>query len=258
MLAGVRDLEGARSVWQRLGFTVTPRGRHIGWGTGNYCIMFPTDYVELLGVVDAAGDLQGLDTLLARREGLLGLALATDDVATLHGALTTAGLADGPPADLARLLEAPEGTLRPAFKLVHPADPERHFGLKIFACHHLTPDLVWQPAWLTHANGARRIAALTAAVPSVAAVLPAYRALLGDGAVAADSRGATVRLGAAVLRLAEDAEIAGPIGLAVEVADLSAAGALLSAAGIAFKADGDGLHVDPSAATGVALSFVGG
>ena len=35
-LVGVRDLETAKSVWHDLGFTLTPRVRHFGWGTGNY------------------------------------------------------------------------------------------------------------------------------------------------------------------------------------------------------------------------------
>jgi catechol 2,3-dioxygenase-like lactoylglutathione lyase family enzyme len=43
-LVGVRDLEAARAAWSRLGFTVTPRGRHIGWGTGNYCVMLEEGY----------------------------------------------------------------------------------------------------------------------------------------------------------------------------------------------------------------------
>src|SRR3546814_8233762 len=53
VLVGVRDLEAARETYARLGLTVSPRGRHIGWGTANYCIMFPGDYIELLGIVDA-------------------------------------------------------------------------------------------------------------------------------------------------------------------------------------------------------------
>ncbi|MFZ2004612.1 MAG: VOC family protein, partial [Stellaceae bacterium] len=51
IIVGARDLEGARRDWARLGFTLTPRGRHIGQGTANYCIMFPRDYLELLGFV---------------------------------------------------------------------------------------------------------------------------------------------------------------------------------------------------------------
>ncbi len=53
-IVGVGDLEAARLSWQRLGFTTCPRGKHIGWGTANYCIMFADDYLELLGIVDAS------------------------------------------------------------------------------------------------------------------------------------------------------------------------------------------------------------
>ena len=52
VIIGVRDLERARMGWTRLGFTLTPRGRHIGQGTANYCIMFPCYYLELLGFVE--------------------------------------------------------------------------------------------------------------------------------------------------------------------------------------------------------------
>ena len=54
VIVGVDDLERARIAWTRLGFTLTPRGRHLQKGTGNYCIMFERDYLELMGVVDPA------------------------------------------------------------------------------------------------------------------------------------------------------------------------------------------------------------
>src|SRR3546814_2361463 len=73
VLVGVRDLEAARETYARLGFTVSPRGRHIGWGTANYCIMFPGDYVELLGIVDATQFTNNLNRFLESREGLLGI-----------------------------------------------------------------------------------------------------------------------------------------------------------------------------------------
>src|SRR3546814_12037119 len=52
VLVGVRNLEAARDTYRRLGFTVSPRGRHLGWGTANYCIMFPGASIELLGILD--------------------------------------------------------------------------------------------------------------------------------------------------------------------------------------------------------------
>ena len=68
LIVGVRDLEAARGAWARLGFNSTPRGRHVGWATANYCIMFEADYLELLGIVDPAAFTNGLDERLAEDE----------------------------------------------------------------------------------------------------------------------------------------------------------------------------------------------
>ena len=72
VLVGVASLEAARRNWQRLGFTACPRGRHIGWGTANYCLMFPENYIELIGIVDPEQFTNSLDRFLAERgEGVL-------------------------------------------------------------------------------------------------------------------------------------------------------------------------------------------
>src|SRR3546814_4839315 len=95
VLVGVRNLEAARDTYRLLGFTVSPRGRHIGWGTANYCIMFPGDYIELLGIVDATQFTNNLNRFLESREGLLGIAFASDDVALAGRALRQAGMQTG-------------------------------------------------------------------------------------------------------------------------------------------------------------------
>ena len=159
-LIGVRDLEAARDAWRRLGFTVTPRGRHIGWGTGNYCIMFRDDYVELLGIVDPAQFLNRLDTLLETRgEGLLGLAFAAASSSDVHAAFPDI---TQPPKDLGRLLELPEGDVTPRFSLVH-FNPEATPGLATFSCTHLTPEMLRRPEWLDHPNGAIGLDGVTVA-----------------------------------------------------------------------------------------------
>ena len=60
------DLDAARAAFERLGFTVPPRGSHIEWGTGNLCIMFPEDYIEVRGGVDATGAADIVATRLER------------------------------------------------------------------------------------------------------------------------------------------------------------------------------------------------
>ena len=105
-LIGVADLELARSSFERLGFTTSPRGRHIGWGTGNYTIMFEHDYVELLGVIDPSQYIHGLDKFLETGEGLLNVALATKDAHASHQWLQEQSIDAAAPENLQRLLES--------------------------------------------------------------------------------------------------------------------------------------------------------
>ena len=104
------DLDAARVVYERLGFTVPPRGSHIEWGTGNLCIMFPDDYLEILGILDASRFTTNLDTHLDRfGEGLMGVAFRTDDVQTSYREMLNHGMRVSEPRKLTRNFEHPEG-----------------------------------------------------------------------------------------------------------------------------------------------------
>jgi hypothetical protein len=152
VLVGVADLEAARLRWLDLGFTLTPRGRHIHWGTANYCIMFESDYIELLGIRDPTLFTNNLDNFLTERQGLLGLALATEDSDSCAQALRAAGISvDGPKA-LTRVLELESGEVEPAFSLVHLTKTDSA-SISAFICQHLTREMVWQKAWQSHPNG---------------------------------------------------------------------------------------------------------
>jgi catechol 2,3-dioxygenase-like lactoylglutathione lyase family enzyme len=195
VLVGVRDLEAAHQTYARLGFTVSPRGRHIGWGTANYCIMFPDDYIELLGIVDPSQFTNNLNRFLETREGLLGLAFASDDVTLAERALRRAGIEPGEMRDLKRILEDPEGEVWPRFKLLH-LPPEATPGTSAFICQHLTPELVWRPEWCRHANSARGLVAMTSVVKDPSALAIPYAELFGfdrvragDGVVEVDCGG---------------------------------------------------------------------
>ncbi len=270
VLVGVRDLEGAAHAWRRLGFTLSPCGRHIGWGTANHCIMFPDDYVELLGIVDPARFTNKLDRFLEVREGLLGVALASDDADTLARELAAAGLAAEGPKDLARILELPEGEARPAFRLVH-LDAAVTPGLSAFACEHLSRELVWNEAWCRHPNGAMALRALTAVVADPGALAPAYGRLFGAARVHSAGGCLSVEAGPALLRfttaaglsrlypMARDlAGFAAPwlAALALAVEDTRGTAACLSQAGVAFTRAGPGrVLVPPGAASGVLVEF---
>ena len=186
VLIAVDDLERARMGWTRLGFTLTPRGRHLQQGTGNYCVMFERDYIELLGVVDAAQGTGGLDAFLRQGEGLRGLAFATRAGDATAEALRRRGLHPTPPRDLSRQLELPEGTVLPRFKLVS-LPPEETPALSAFICQHLTPELVRRPRWLVHANAVTGIAGVAVMVAATGPLREAYERLFGTAVTMTDA-----------------------------------------------------------------------
>ena len=195
IIVAVRDLENARTAWSRLGFALSPRGRHIGQGTANYCVMFPSDYLELLGIVDAADSVERLDAFLARREGPMAVAFAPAGTSEeARAALLSRQLHPSEPRPLARQIELPQGTVLPRFSLIS-LPPDETPGLDSFLCSHLTPALMRRPEWLAHPNGAIGLRAVHVLVESTAPLLPAYDRLFGIVQVTTTDSVAVVHIG---------------------------------------------------------------
>lgn len=195
VIVAVRDLERAKGVWARLGFTLTPRGRHIGRGTANYCIMFGENYLELMGIADAADGVERLASFLARREGPMAAAFApAGTAAQARDALLRRGLHPSEPRALSRRTELPDETLNPRFSLV-TLPPDETPGLDSFLCSHLTPELMRRPEWLNHPNGVRRLDAIHVLVDNTAPLLGAYDRLLGIVQVTTTDAVAAIHVG---------------------------------------------------------------
>ena len=186
-LIGVADLEAASQAYSRLGFTVTPRGRHIGWGTGNHTMMFENDYVELIGIVDPTQYIHNLDEFLKNGDGLLNVVLATDDADATARWLREHSPNAEDAQGLQRLLTLDDGEELLSFRFVF-LPPELTPGLQTFASQHLTPDKVRRPAWLSHPNGARSISEVTVVMENLAGVGEAYAQLFGADAISGDER----------------------------------------------------------------------
>jgi catechol 2,3-dioxygenase-like lactoylglutathione lyase family enzyme len=271
-LVGVRDLEAARTVWSRLGFTVTPRGRHIGWGTGNYCVMLEEGYIELLGIVDPSQFCNNLDTLLEQREGLLGLAFATPDANACRDALEAAGLKPDGPKQLKRDLELPTGTVTPEFRLVF-LPPESTPEVSAFVAHHLTPELVRRPDWLSHANGAQRLISATVVCADPVSAALGYLPIFGPDRIKVTDHMTSVSCGSGALRFMKSEALSqvypsmaqSPLpglpfmaSMKLLVADKARCLAHLKGAGIAIHEIQRGCLVPPSDANGVILELVEG
>jgi Glyoxalase-like domain len=268
-LVGVRDLEGARAAWQRLGFTLTPRGRHIGWGTANYCIMLDRGYIELLGIIGSAQFTNNLDKFLAEREGLLGLAFRSRDAQATYRGLAAIGLHPEGPKDLKRALELPGGDVLPAFSLVF-LPPAETPGLRAFFCQHLTPEIIRHPAWVVHANRAVSLDAAIAVVDAPAALAPAYARLFGGAAVALAGDTLRVATGEGALLFVTPAELARlypglslhafprpwVAAMRIGVPSVIDAADYFEAKGLRPLATETGFALAPELATGTILEFV--
>lgn len=152
VVIAVTDLDQAQTDFQRLGFTLTPRGRHT-MGSQNHCAMFPSDYFELLAVPADHPVTRYYSDFLRQGDGLAALALKTDDAKGFQAELVRDGIGCDEPVDFSRPVNLPEGVRDAAFRIaqVHIAETP---GGRTFVCQHFTRDVVWRPEYLVHANGA--------------------------------------------------------------------------------------------------------
>jgi catechol 2,3-dioxygenase-like lactoylglutathione lyase family enzyme len=164
----VRNLDRARDTYERLGFTLTPRGFH-SLGSQNHCIMFGRDYLELMALpATPPAAFQYFADFLLRGEGVGALALATEDAAAAHAELAQAGIAAEAPLALARPVE---GLGDARFTLVQ-LPPEQTPGFRTFLCQHHTRAIVWRPECQHHPIGATGIESVSIAVPDPARYAP--------------------------------------------------------------------------------------
>lgn len=169
----VRDLDKAQHAYARMGFALTPRGFHT-LGSQNHCLMFGSDYVELLAVPRPHPALQAFTDFLAKGEGLGAIALGTDDAGGLHASLAADGIAADPPLDFSRPVDG-QGDAR--FRIVY-LPPDASPGCRVFACQHFTREVVWRPEYQRHANGAIEIAAVAVVAENPEAAAASYGRLL--------------------------------------------------------------------------------
>jgi len=192
----VRDLDKAQHAYARMGFTLTPRGLHT-LGSQNHCLMFGSDYVELLAVPKAHPAMRYVTDFLAKGEGLGAIALATDDAGGLHASLAADGIAADAPLDFSRPVE---GLGDARFRIVQ-LPPDRSPGCRMFACQHFTRDMVWRTEYQRHANGATQIAAVAVVAEDPEAAAASYGKLLAARPQEIEE-GLLVRTGSAPIAIA--------------------------------------------------------
>jgi hypothetical protein len=168
----VRDLDTACETFGRMGFTVTPRGRHT-LGSQNHCIVFGEDYLELLWLPPDLETRPFIADFLDGGEGLAALALKTGNAEAARVELHTAGLEPTPPMDFSRPVHFAGGVRDASFRTLDIGTRHVPCG-RLFLCEHRTPELVWRPEWQKHDNGATALAAVAVVAAEVAPTANAY------------------------------------------------------------------------------------
>jgi Glyoxalase-like domain len=160
----VRDLDAAAAFYASAGFTVGARNRH-SWGTHNRIVQLKNCYIELLTVAEPEKIVpHGARAFsfgafhrdfLASHEGFSMLLLNSRNAIEDARAFEVAGISDFDVFNFGREGTKPDGTpVKLAFSLAFARDaasPDIGFAV----CQHHFPENFWNPAFQTHANGAK-------------------------------------------------------------------------------------------------------
>jgi hypothetical protein len=274
----VRDLDAAAELYRRAGFTVGARNRH-PWGTHNRIVQLKNCYLEILEVAEpekivphrARSFSFGAFNrdFLASREGFSMLILNSSNAAGDARAFETSGIGNFEVFEFAREGKRPDGTpVKLAFSLVFAADPASP-NVRFAVCQHHFPENFWDPAFQTHANGARAVpgAVMVADNPTDHHIF--LKAFTGLNDLHSTSIGLTARTGNGDIEIMEqiafrdefgvslEVDVEGMTlnGLRFEVADIAQVEALHRRNGIVSQRHVGRLVVPPDVACGATLIF---
>jgi hypothetical protein len=169
----VSDMAGASSVFERLGFPLTPYSVHgdrdpaSGMlkpvGTANRLAMLPTGYIEILTTLEGIDtpDTRHAKACIAHHIGVHLLAFTVADPAAEARNIGARGIAMRPVINLRRTVEAEDGRMTEVAFTVVRAEFETFPEARMQLLAHHTPEHMWQQRYLPRDNG---IEALVGAV----------------------------------------------------------------------------------------------
>lgn len=162
-----RDLADVTRRYEAMGFQLTPYSPHSGaWkpgepvkplGSGNRCVMFADNYLEILASEDAARPAERMTNFLKHHQGGHIVCFDSDDCQAVDRRLKTAGVETSAVIPLQRDIDTPDGVRTARFERVQFAPKDTPEGY-IQAARHLTPEYIYQPRYVVHPNGATRLA----------------------------------------------------------------------------------------------------
>ncbi|ANN17187.1 hypothetical protein SD37_17085 [Amycolatopsis orientalis] len=273
------DMDATAATYEALGFTLSPLSMHTGsdrpggkrkpMGAGNRCALFGRTYLELLGLFgDGSVDPWNIRPLIAQYEGLHGCSFGCADAAAVEERLRKAGLSSSGVLPLQRDVETADGVATARFQAVHLDRASTPEGL-IHIAHHLTPELIHQPRYLDHANGAIHLHSVLLVVDDaeLEATVARYARTLGTEPVAEGPLRVLPlpagRMDIVAVSVFGEVLPGEPVpalpylaGQAVAVKDVSAARTLVAGNGFTVRDMRGGFFVGAGEARGAAIAFL--
>ena len=158
----VPDLGAAAHALQALGFAVTPESAQQTQdgpaGTSNVCVMLEQGYLEFLAPTADTPNAQRLRASMQRYPGVHLVCFGTPDAEGEHRRLEDHGFSPLPVVNLQR--ETAERQVA-RFHVVRAA-PEKMPEGRIQFVQHLTPEVIWRPEHMGHANNVVKLACVFA------------------------------------------------------------------------------------------------
>lgn len=276
----VNDLKNARTLYERLGFTLTPDAQH-PFGTGNVIAQLDGSFLEILSVTrpdDIPADRDGHFNFadfnrgfLKEREGMSMLVMESDDAENDHAAYVDAGLHVYAPFQFQRQQTLPDGsTATVGFSLTFTDDPASLPNMGFFTCQQWRPDLFWKPEYKQHANSAAKISDVFIVTPEPTNAIPFLQSFVGQVPASDSSEPLTFVTPRGRIQVMTtktfDQQFPGALsqmpemtsgfaGYAVSVSDLDEVRAKLSAEEIPFLEAENTLWLAPDTGAGCVIAF---
>ena len=183
----VPDIEAASAALEQLGFALTPfslqttkndAGESLPAGSGNRCVMLERGYLEFLTPTGDTVVGRQIGAAIARHTGLHLVAFGTPAAEEDHARLARHGFAPLPLVNLQREVDV-AGEQRPARFSVVRVPPEAMPEGRVQFVQQRTPECLWQPRYLGHANRVTGLLATFVVADDPAAVAARYAEFSG-------------------------------------------------------------------------------
>lgn len=273
----VRDLHAAAARYEAMGFLLTPFSRHAGawkpgepvqaFHSGNRCLMFRHNYLEILASEDPRAPAPRMAGFLRHHQGAHIICFNSEDVHAANARVAAAGVKTSGVIPLQRDIDTPEGVRTAKFERVQLAPDDSPEGY-IQTARHLTPQYIYQQRYIAHPNGSTELSEVWLVTDDLEHFARKYAAYTGlaprrEGPVLHFDFPLVSRLTLVHYREAGQflpgtllPPIPGIAAVAFRTQELEALRSRLAGAGIAaHEAPGNGLLVPAEEAFGLAMLF---